>query len=155
MVVVLAAIYISAWITATLFGRLVAKTAQLAMADIRQHVFARMRTLSMRFYDRTPTGDVMSRVTNDVDAIDQLLSQNLSTIVGSFVQIVAMVSIMVVLDWRMMIAAVLPVPIVLFVARKIGKLSQPAFNRYQGLVCLLYTSPSPRDKRQSRMPSSA
>ncbi len=134
IVFILVLVYLGAWITATLYGRLVARTAQLAMANIRRDLFARMQSLSMGFFDRNKTGDLMSRVTNDVDAVDQLLSQNLLTIINSVVQIITMITVMLLLDWRMTLAAVLPIPIVVFVVRRIGRLSRPAFGAFQKQV---------------------
>ena len=49
-----------------------ARVAQQVMLELRRELFARLQTLSMRFFDRNRTGDLMSRVTNDVDAVDQL-----------------------------------------------------------------------------------
>jgi len=100
IVLYLVAAYLGAWISGVIYGRIVAAVAQRVMARLRQDVFARMQQLSMQFFDRNRTGDLMSRVTNDVDAIDQLLSQNLLSIVVSSVQIVSLLIVMTVLDWR-------------------------------------------------------
>lgn len=127
----LALIYLAAWIAGLIYGRTIAAVAQRVMATLRQEVFARMQTLSMRFFDRNRTGDLMSRVTNDVDAVDQLLSQNLLSIVASSVQILSSLIIMTVLDWRLTLAALIPVPLVMFIVARLGGASRPAFASYQ------------------------
>ncbi len=131
IVLLLTATYVGAWLMGLIYGRLVAAVAQDVMAELRQELFGKLQTLSMRFFDRTRTGDLMSRVTNDVDAVDQLLSQNLLSLVVSGLQIVSLLTIMTVLDWRMTLAALLPVPLVLFLVGRIGKLTGPAFGAYQ------------------------
>ena len=128
---VLAGVYLFAWITSLIYSRLIAFIAQRVMATMRQQLAARLQTLSMRFFDKNRTGDLMSRVTNDVDAIDQLLSQNLLTIFWSFVQIGSLLTIMFVLDWRLTLAVLLPVPLSMYLVARIGKASGPRFGAFQ------------------------
>ena len=124
-------VYLGAWLSNVIAGRWVAGVAQRVMAKLRQELFAKFQTLSMRFFDRNRTGDLMSRVTNDVDAVDQLLSQNLLTAVTSMLQIVTLLTIMFVLDWRLTLAALLPVPLVLTLVKRIGGMSRPLFGQFQ------------------------
>ena len=131
IVIVLILIYLGAWLMGVVYGRIVAAVAQRVMAQLRQELFAKMQALSMRFFDRNRTGDLMSRVTNDVDAVDQLLSQNLLGLMVSGLQIVSLLTIMTILDWRMTLAALLPVPLVLIAVARIGRISGPAFSAYQ------------------------
>lgn len=131
IVMVLVLIYFGAWLSGIIFGRTIAAVAQRVMAQLRRDLFARLQTLSMRFFDSNRTGDLMSRVTNDVDAVDQLLSQNLLNLLNSVIQIVSLLGIMFFLDWRMTLAVLLPVPLVLFLVGRIGRLSRPAFGEYQ------------------------
>jgi len=131
IVLVLVGVYLVAWITSLIYSRLIARIAQRVMATMRQDLSARLQTLSMRFFDKNRTGDLMSRVTNDVDAVDQLLSQNLLTIFWAFVQIASLLTIMLVLDWRMTLAVLIPVPLSMFIVARIGKASGPRFGAYQ------------------------
>ncbi|MGY9082522.1 MAG: ABC transporter ATP-binding protein [Acidimicrobiales bacterium] len=134
IVLVLVGVYLLAWLTSMVYSRLIARIAQRVMAVMRQDLSARLQTLSMRFFDKNRTGDLMSRVTNDVDAVDQLLSQNLLTIFWAFVQIASLLVIMFVLDWRMTLAVLLPIPLSLFMVTRIGKASGPRFGAYQGSI---------------------
>jgi len=131
IVMVLVGVYLFAWITSLLYSRLIARIAQRVMATMRQELAARLQTLSMRFFDKNRTGDLMSRVTNDVDAIDLLLSQNLLTIFWSIVQVISLLTIMFILDWRMTLAVLIPVPISMFLVGRLGKASGPRFGAYQ------------------------
>ena len=134
IVLVLVGVYLLAWVTSLMYSRLIARIAQRVMATMRQDLSARLQTLSMRFFDRNRTGDLMSRVTNDVDSVDQLLSQNLLAIFWAFVQIAALLTIMIVLDWRLTLAVLIPIPMSMFVVARIGKASGPRFGAYQGTI---------------------
>jgi ATP-binding cassette subfamily B protein len=134
IVVALVAVYVISFLTAIIYARLIARVAQRVMLKMREQLARRLQTLSVRFFDRNRTGDLMSRVTNDVDAIDQLLSQNLLTIFWACVQIIALLVIMVVLDWRLTLAVLLPVPISMSLVRKLGMMSGPRFGAYQGSI---------------------
>ena len=131
IVIVLVGVYLLSWITAVIYSRMIASIAQQVMLDIRQQMARRLQKLSIRFFDRSRTGDLMSRVTNDVDAIDQLLSQNLLTIFWAVVQIGSLLTIMFVLDWRLTLAVLIPVPLSLYLVRKLGELSGPRFGEFQ------------------------
>jgi ATP-binding cassette subfamily B multidrug efflux pump len=130
IVAMLAIIYVASWASSILYARTVASVAQRVMATLRTELFVHLQKLSMRFFDRNRTGDLMSRVTNDVDSVDQLLSQNLMNIASSVVQVLSLVTIMAVLDWRMTLAALLPVPLMLGIVRRIATVSRPAFGVY-------------------------
>ncbi len=130
IIAILALVYVGSWIFSIFYARKIASIAQQVMATLRSQLFTHLQKLSMRFYDKNRTGDLMSRVTNDVDAVDQLLSQNLMNVASSIVQIVSLVTIMTVLDWRMTLAALLPVPLMLGIVSQIAKFSRPAFGVY-------------------------
>lgn len=86
------------------------------MGALRSHVFRFLHTRSMGFFDRTPIGRLMTRVTNDVDAISEMFGSGALNAVGDLIRLVAIVGIMLSLDWRMSLFAfaVLP-PVALFV----------------------------------------
>ncbi len=87
-----------------------------AMADLRRAVFAFLHTRSLGFFDKTPIGRLVTRVTNDVDAIGEIFGSGALNAVGDLVRLVAIVSIMLALDWRMsLFAFALVPPIALFV----------------------------------------
>ncbi len=144
IVVLLVAAYATAWASAVIYSRMIAKIAQRVMLDIRKELARKLQSLSTRFFDRNRTGDLMSRVTNDVDAVDQLLSQNLLTIFWAIVQIGSLLTIMVVLDWRLTLAVLIPVPISMGLVQKLGKMSGPRFGAYQRTIGQLNASAEER-----------
>jgi len=80
------------------------------LADLRMRLFAHLQRLSLGFYERNRAGVIISRLTNDVEAIDQLVTDGVTTLVQSTLTLVGTAIILFVLDWRLALAtcAVLP-----------------------------------------------
>ncbi|HEY1959596.1 MAG TPA: ABC transporter ATP-binding protein [Polyangiaceae bacterium] len=87
-----------------------------AMVDIRKAVFQVLQRATMRFLDTTPIGRLVTRATNDVDAIAEIFRIGVVSSAGDVVSLVAYVVAMLVLDWRMSLVAFLMMPPVLVVA---------------------------------------
>lgn len=83
-----------------------------SMADLRTHLFAFMQRLELRYYDRTPVGRLVTRATNDVDAINDLFASGVVNAIGDLVSLVGVVVMMVVLDAKMSIIAFAALPVV-------------------------------------------
>ncbi len=81
-----------------------------AMADLRRQVFTFLHTRSMAFFDRTPLGRLVTRVTNDVDAIAEMFAMGALNAIGDLIRLVAIVAIMLSLDWKMSLFAFVAVP---------------------------------------------
>jgi ATP-binding cassette subfamily B multidrug efflux pump len=87
-----------------------------AMNDLRLAVFKFLHTRSLGFFDRTPVGRLVTRVTNDVDAIGEVFASGALNAIGDLVRLVAIVGILLSMNWRMsLIAFVLVPPILLIV----------------------------------------
>jgi ATP-binding cassette subfamily B protein len=94
------------------------RTGQHILFDLRQELFAHLQWLSLRFYDGRPVGRVMARVTNDVEAINDLINGGLVTVVSQSVSLVGIIVVMFALNWRLAMMAFLVVPgLVWIVAR--------------------------------------
>lgn len=81
-----------------------------AMADLRLHVFRFLHTRKLGFFDRTPVGRLVSRVTNDVDAIGEMFASGALNAVGDLIKLVAIVAIMLSLDFQMSLIAFAALP---------------------------------------------
>ncbi len=128
---ILALTYVGMMLSFAGFARMMAAIAQRVMYGLRRDLFEHMQELSLEFHDGQPTGDLMSRLTNDVDAVDQLLSQNITSFLRNVFSIVGLVGFMMVLDWRLTLAALVPVPLIYLVMRYIGRQAPPLFGAYQ------------------------
>jgi ATP-binding cassette subfamily B protein len=84
----------------------------LSMADLRQHIFAFMQQLSLRFFDRTPVGRLVTRATNDVDAVSEVFSSGVLNAAGDIVLLSGIVIAMLSLDWQLALIAFAALPVV-------------------------------------------
>jgi len=83
-----------------------------AMADLRSEVFRFFQRLRLRYYDRTPVGRLVTRATNDVDAVSELFSSGALNAMGDLISLVGVVAMMIALDWRLSVVSFLALPIV-------------------------------------------
>jgi ATP-binding cassette subfamily B multidrug efflux pump len=83
-----------------------------SMADLRRHVFQFLHTRRLGFFDRTPVGRLVTRVTNDVDAINEMFASGALNAIGDLTRLVAIVVIMLSLDWQMSLIAFAALPVV-------------------------------------------
>jgi len=83
-----------------------------SMADLRAHLFEFMQQLELRYYDRTPVGRLVTRATNDVDAVGELFASGVLNAIGDLVALVGIVIMMLVLDVRMSLIAFCALPVV-------------------------------------------
>ena len=102
---------------------------QRTLARMRAEIFATVQRLSLRFFDRRPAGDLMSRLTNDTDVLNQLFSQGLVMVLGSLFGLTGIVIAMLALDWRLALASFVVIPIMLVLTRVFARLSRRAFRR--------------------------
>jgi ATP-binding cassette, subfamily B, multidrug efflux pump len=93
--------------------RQVGSVGQRVLASMRERIFERLQRLPLRYFDRHPVGDLMSRVTNDVDTLNQLLSQGFSQLLGSLFSLIGIVVAMLILDWRLALVCFAIIPVML------------------------------------------
>ncbi|MEO8874252.1 MAG: ABC transporter ATP-binding protein [Polyangiaceae bacterium] len=98
-----------------------------AMADLREHIFLFFQKLQLRFFDRTPVGRLVTRATNDVDAVGELFASGVLNAVGDFATLFGIVIMMVLLDWRMSMIAFAALPVVGIIVNFVRKRSREAY----------------------------
>jgi ATP-binding cassette subfamily B protein len=81
------------------------------LADLRQQLFRHLQRLSLGFYERNRAGVIISRLTNDVEALDQLVTDGVTTLVQNTLTLVGTAIILFVLDWRLALATLAVVPL--------------------------------------------
>jgi len=112
-------------------GRLLAVEAQGAMYRLRKEVFEHTQTLSLRFFDKQPIGDLMSRITNDLDAVSQFFDKGLYPAINSAFTLLSTTVLMFIVSWQLSIAVVLITPIVVLMMQFTSRYSGPAFAALQ------------------------
>ncbi|WP_370950199.1 ABC transporter ATP-binding protein [Amycolatopsis sp. cg5] len=120
-------LYVLASIFSLVQGRLTASIVQRSVFDLREQVEAKFARLPLSYFDRQPRGEVLSRVTNDIDNLAQSLQQTLGQLIASLLTIVGVLTMMFVISPLLALLALISVPISVFVAAKVGKRAQPQF----------------------------
>ena len=85
-------------------------TGERILADLRNKLFRHLQGLSLGFYERNRAGVIISRLTNDVDALDQLVTDGVTTLVQSTLILVGSIAILFYLDWRLALATLSVLP---------------------------------------------
>jgi ATP-binding cassette subfamily B protein len=98
-----------------------------SMADLREHIFLFFQKLQLRFFDKTPVGRLVTRATNDVDAVGELFASGVLNAVGDFATLFGIVVMMVVLDWRLSLIAFAALPVVGLIVNFVRKRSREAY----------------------------
>lgn len=101
--------------------------AQRIMYDLRVELFATLQRLSLRFFDRNPVGRLMTRVTNDVEALNEAFSSGIVTAFGDVFTLVFILAAMVKLDWRLALVTFAVLPFVFAAAFVFRALIRKAF----------------------------
>ncbi|MCL7927510.1 MAG: ABC transporter ATP-binding protein/permease [marine benthic group bacterium] len=89
---------------------------QKVMLDIRGEVFSRLQRLELAFFDRNPVGRLMTRVTSDVEVLNEMFTSGVVTIFGDIFTIGAIVTAMLLLDWRLALVSFAVLPVVFLAA---------------------------------------
>ncbi len=95
------------------FLRLSGRIGQAALLDLRMLLFAHVQELSISFYERYTSGRIISRLTSDVDALNELLATGLTSVVTSLLSVVAITVILIRLDARLGVVTLIAMPLVL------------------------------------------
>jgi ABC-type multidrug transport system fused ATPase/permease subunit len=122
------AVYI---VTSFFANRMVARLATDATCALQTGLSDHLQTLSLSFFDSRPIGELISNVTNDVEAIARFFETAVAQLLRAVLQVVIIAVIMLVVDWRLAIAALLVVPVMLAFTTIIERVSGPAFARLQ------------------------
>jgi ATP-binding cassette subfamily B protein len=96
------------------------KTGQRVMHDLRSAVYSHLQRMSLAFFTRTRTGEVQSRIANDIGGMQATVTNTATSLVSSLTTVVATVIAMVVLDWRLTVASLLMMPVFVWVSRRVG-----------------------------------
>ena len=104
---------------------------QRVIIDIRKAVFEKLQRLSLSFYDKNKTGTIMSYVTNDVNALQSAMVENVVEMVTESVILIASIVMMIYLDWRLFLVTFSTFPVVLLFIDQFGKRIRKSGSRIQ------------------------
>lgn len=110
---------------------IMARISQNALKNLRGDLFAHIQTLSMRFFDTHPAGGLMSRLTNDIDAINQTVSQNIISLIASILTMIGILVSMFILNHWLALASLVVIPIMYWFSNFIAKYTRKGFRELQ------------------------
>jgi len=146
ILVILGLVYVASAITTYLSSFFLTNAIQNTMKDLRNSIKTKISKLPVRYFDTNTYGDVLSRITNDIDSITNALQQSLVQIINALLQISFALIMMYIINIKLAIIGTLIIPISLIISKIVINKSQSLFKRQQdalgelnGKVQELYT----------------
>jgi ATP-binding cassette subfamily B multidrug efflux pump len=112
-------------------GWLMASISQKALKNVRHDLFGHMQTLPLRFFDNHPAGELMSRLTNDIDAINTAVSQNVVSLLASVLSMVGILVAMFLLNYWLALASLVVVPIMIWFTDFVARYTRKGYRELQ------------------------
>ncbi len=110
---------------------LMAGVSQRAVRDMREDLFTRLQMLPVRFFDQSAHGDLMSRLTNDMESISNILASSFSQLISSVLSLVGVIIFMFVLNVPLAVISLIVMPLTYFLSRAIAKRTRQGFRETQ------------------------
>ncbi|MBN2006562.1 MAG: ABC transporter ATP-binding protein [Anaerolineae bacterium] len=134
MALLMIGIYVTAASINWLQTYVMATTSQRTVRDIRNDLFAKLQTLSLRFFDQRTHGELMSRLTNDVENISNVLSESVTQIISSVLGLIGVATMMFVLNTRLALVSMIILPLMVFLSQAIAKHTRKGFRAQQEML---------------------
>ena len=116
------------------YARIMVHVAQHTVAALRQDLFDRLQELPIRYYDRHQSGDLMSRFTNDIDTVSEMLNSSFASIISNVLTFVGTVVMMLVLNPWLTLITFLFLGLMAVVVKTVGGRSRTSFQRQQAAL---------------------
>lgn len=124
-------VYALASLTAWLEVYVMASASQATVRDIRNDLFIRLQALSLRFFDERTHGELMSRLTNDVETINMVLSTGVTSFLAAILSVVGVGTVMLLLNYRLALVSLITIPLMMALTNYIAKHARRGFQEQQ------------------------
>jgi ATP-binding cassette subfamily B protein len=135
LVSILALVVLGVYILKALMQFLRSYMAHLAgwgvVADVRKHIYEHLQALSLRYYEDKQTGQLMSRVINDTELFEQLISHAIPDVIVNLITLVGVTVVLLTLNWHLTLLSIIPIPLVVISLRVYARYVRPAFRERQ------------------------
>jgi ATP-binding cassette subfamily B multidrug efflux pump len=131
MALTMLGIFVLGGLASTAHGVIMVGVGQRLIADVRSELFTHLQALSMAYHDHHKVGDLMSRVTNDSEAINQVLSNGLITFVTNILTLGGIMVSMFILNWQLAIGTLILLPLMVYLTSVVTRRSRVAFREVQ------------------------
>ncbi|MCU1382839.1 MAG: putative transporter ATP-binding protein [Acidobacteria bacterium] len=109
-------------------------TGQRIMYDLRMAIYRHLQRLDLRYYDRNPVGRLMTRVTSDVDVLNDLFTSGVVTIFGDVFTLAGIMAVMLWMNWRLALVAFSVLPLIFFVTQWFRRNVRDSYRTVRGLI---------------------
>jgi ATP-binding cassette subfamily B multidrug efflux pump len=110
---------------------MMASVAQRTVRDIRNDLFVKLQTLSLRFFDRHTHGELMSRLSNDVENISNVLNMGVTQFISSVLSVVGVIVVMCLINWRLALVSLVTIPLMVFLSGAVAMQTRKGFREQQ------------------------
>ncbi len=129
--VLMLVVYLSSNLFQAFANWIMARVSQRALKQMRADLFQHLQSLSLRFFDRNPAGDLMSRLTNDIDAVNQAVSQNVTSLIASVLSLLGILIAMFALNHWLALATLIVVPLMFWFTNFVARYTRKGFRELQ------------------------
>jgi ATP-binding cassette subfamily B multidrug efflux pump len=130
-VLLMVGVYVGASATTWLQTYIMAAVAQRTVRDIRKDLFAKLQTLSLRFFDQRSAGELMSRLTNDVENISTVLTESVAQFFSSILTLASVATIMLWLNWRLALISLVTIPLMVALTTYVARRTRRGYRQQQ------------------------
>ncbi len=131
LVLVMLALYVVSTLMMWLQIYLMAAVAQRTVHQMRTSLFAHLQNLPLRFFDQRTHGDLMSRLTNDIENVSGVLAESLAQFIASLLTLAGTAVMMLVINWQLGLVSLVILPLMAFVTREISRRTLTGFRQQQ------------------------
>ncbi len=121
--------YIIQYLFSAIRGTLLRRAGDSIVANLRNDVFEKAQHLPMKFYDKTSTGSVINRISNDTSNLQAFILRITQDVITQLFLLVGIVIIMITMNWKLSLLSLIPVPFVVYASRKFGRKIRPFYRR--------------------------
>src|SRR5256884_181470 len=111
---------------------------QYVMFDLRREIYNKLQHQEVAYYDRNPVGRIMTRLTADVDALNELFTSGVTDLIGDLVMIAAIIAVMTYMDWRLTLVSLLTVPMLFAATNWFRKVARRGYDLVRTRIARIY-----------------
>ncbi|WP_410222427.1 ABC transporter ATP-binding protein [Pedobacter sp.] len=112
---------------------------QSVIRDLRINVFNHISSLRLKYFDRTPIGQLITRTVSDLETIADIFSEGLIAMIGDMLQVIVIIGVMIYIDWELTLVVLLPMPLLIIATRIFQRAIKKAFQEVRAEVSNLNT----------------
>jgi ATP-binding cassette subfamily B multidrug efflux pump len=131
MLALLLGLFLLSGLCSYAYARIMVHISQRTVAQMRQDLFDKLQTLPLRYFDTHQSGDLMSRFTNDMDTVSEMINSSFASVVSCTLTFIGIVAMMLYMNWVLTLITVVFLVLMLLVVKGVGRRSRVSFQAQQ------------------------